>query len=1198
MQHAQMQIAQMPIAQMQKFTYLYRNSKNSDKPKKSIFIENLTKDQIISGFATKCENEFVYKFYPSYDTYRLNNSGYEHELIFGWQRQCLKFDIEHDCDLKEVSLHQKNILDEIFNNDKRPFIDIAMSKILDAICDAMYYTYEKCINRTDLIIIDSSGIKDYGMSNSSESKIGNTSHSIYRYSYNVIVYGYLVENNEEAKEFTKTVIESLPSDISKIIDSGVNKSTQLIRLVGQSKLPGPGEKRIKKIAPGLFGSKTDANDIDTVISPRTNTMHGNHDFHENHRNVSSRSKLILLPAKLGIIKPNKTKTIEIINQNIREILNLDSIVGLIKSFRYRTYHDNMIIFDRIESSHCRICDRIHHKDNTLTLSIAQNGIIYEKCRRSPDKSLFAGEYPLFQEIHSQSKCTRSTDESKQDATTERKNQSSSKERKRNTKSKPEKSSSTLPNHVSQTPKTGIPVKGIPVKGMWFSDFIKSLKRNTTKIENGIRYYSPENTIVYNEPNMRDYPLTETLFVRAQMKLGKTKTLKKYMNEYFPHSAANPVIRIVTFRQTFSNSIKSSFPDFTMYNTITGIINQFRVPRLIIQVESLHRLEMRAPMQPIQLLVLDEVESILEQFNSGLHKNFSASFAVFEWMIRTCEHLICMDANLSQRSFEIIKMIRNRSTNPHESPTGLERSSPVIHLNMFKRAANDIFKFTLSKGAIIAKITEYVAKDKRIVITTNSLSDAKTIYHDLTTRFKKKQIQIYSSKTSQSEKKTHFSDVSTHWSKLDILIYTPTVSAGISFELEHFDALFGLFTDKSCSVEVCRQMLLRVRNLRENAYYIYLNGTFKNLPTDIDEIRKTILSSRRSLYSMDIPMAFSYDDDGAVHGINTNTPFFRLWLENTRIKNISRNNFIREFIQQVFDTGATVSILETETNSLADFKEAKKNMISIACTEIAQAQNIDHQEAAEIIKEITSDSGNEIPKSKLLSYEKYKLADSYGKPINEINSNFVELYNHKYVKNIYHNLQKIHAAPDIWSAVENVRQRELDQRDAIWSLYSSDVALHQDIQYRYTTNRHRLAIMLLTACGFRCLTDKLVLYDKALFANLDAFQLYNYIKTIKTEFELSTNYSIDKPGNRLKIVNAILRLMYGMEIKKFAKCNYSLKNTTTGDLFQIISITQVNSVKIDKPKIISKLILDTTSDIDVIISVIYTHFYQNLDEENK
>lgn len=62
-------------------------------------------------------------------------------------------------------------------------------------------------------------------------------------------------------------------------------------------------------------------------------------------------------------------------------------------------------------------------------------------------------------------------------------------------------------------------------------------------------------------------------------------------------------------------------------------------------------------------------------------------------------------------------------------------------------------------------------------------------------------------------KKDFCDVNNAFSVADVLIYTPALTAGVSFEVKHFDYMYGLFDHTSCSAEICSQMLGRIRDIK-------------------------------------------------------------------------------------------------------------------------------------------------------------------------------------------------------------------------------------------------------------------------------------------------------------------------------------------------------------------------------------------------
>ena len=63
------------------------------------------------------------------------------------------------------------------------------------------------------------------------------------------------------------------------------------------------------------------------------------------------------------------------------------------------------------------------------------------------------------------------------------------------------------------------------------------------------------------------------------------------------------------------------------------------------------------------------------------------------------------------------------------------------------------------------------------------------------------------------------DVNNIWNKCDVLIYSPTIEAGVNFDVPYFDKIFGILADMSTSQRSFIQMLNRVRKLTDNEIII-------------------------------------------------------------------------------------------------------------------------------------------------------------------------------------------------------------------------------------------------------------------------------------------------------------------------------------------------------------------------------------------
>ena len=140
-----------------------------------------------------------------------------------------------------------------------------------------------------------------------------------------------------------------------------------------------------------------------------------------------------------------------------------------------------------------------------------------------------------------------------------------------------------------------------------------------------------------------------------------------------------------------------------------------------------------------------------------------------------------------------------------------------------------FYFTTKKNALSKLIVKFDEKSKNVVIPINTKDYTKLMEKLLSKKFGAENILCYTGETSESKKKYDFANVNTNFKKY-FLIYSPILTAGISFEKEHFDYCCVYFSPNSTTVETSRYILLRVRNIKSNKYYIAINKKYNNLPT--------------------------------------------------------------------------------------------------------------------------------------------------------------------------------------------------------------------------------------------------------------------------------------------------------------------------------------------------------------------------------
>ena len=1140
--------------------------------------ENYQLDELVTRPVIRDEFHRVYRVFSNWpdfwtwrDTVPLREQCFD-EVIFGTHPQHLKFDIDapgHKIDaISTETIHTfagtkpsltteeitalDNYISELLGDDfiedsiidvpetyhttqirvRQEKVDGIINSLIDVILDELQGTYFGLDNiaatRDDIIVTESSG------------SIG----SDYKFSFHLIVAPYVVANNEEAKGFTARVLDQLPATIRELVDPQVNKSLQNFRLVGSSK---PNSTRVKEVTTRFRTANLPRDE--TIIQARP----GFRVLSQIYTKEAGDGEVLLID------NGARFRTPEVSGEDLRAILEVVAHSGAANAHEFHRAHGELFLFRRKCPSHCVICSRVHDNDNTFMVTIEPieecgggpwpdpvSKVAYriiEHCRRADTgsngtKTRILGSANLTRIVPFDVAVVNTSQ-------TERRHQSNL----------------TIESRIAAIR----------------SETVNVHLANATELE------TVENRHIYSNKQMRDYESVPTLAVKGQMKLGKTKAMRDYLNREFPiHPEALrvPVIRMITFRQTFSKSMqREAFHDFELYSDHRGDLDHVRFPRLIVQVESLYRLRMGEAPEPIDLLILDEVESILAQFNSGLHKHLNAAFAMFQWLLATANRVICMDANIGDRTLHVLQWMRP--------------SHPIMfHWNQYRRAADDKYFFTANQTIWLDQLYETLRKGKRIVIPTNSLVEANAFEASIRQRFPEKVIRLYSSRTTPSEKERHFANVHTHWSNLDVLIYTPTVSAGVSYELEHFDVLFGYFTDMSCDVETCRQMLARVRNIGTKEHYICLSGRMNNLPTHIDDIRRLIYNKRTNLYRQidevgaQLALQFEYDQNGEIR--YHESPYFRLWLETVRIENLSKNSFVARFIDQVADTGASVELLEALPEAdgrLVDIKISQKNtkleLATRECEAVAGAPDLTPEEATAVRDRLSCKL--DVQESELLGLSKYRLRDTFRWHDRPIDTTFVAAYGRPEVSRIYRNLLRITAGTTIVESLHLIQNQEVANHQLLMGTRltignnapggvlgtgapGADIASvyeSRDLHHRYVFSAHYLTIWLLRLCGFRCITDRVLIREETMYFRMRSGEqdFLNQLEQISFEFQIRRpsvrTITSDREKSSyvikvLSVINPILRKMYGIEVKRTSKRvggkDFYLNHTKSGRLF--------------------------------------------------
>jgi hypothetical protein len=338
---------------------------------------------------------------------------------------------------------------------------------------------------------------------------------------------------------------------------------------------------------------------------------------------------------------------------------------------------------------------------------------------------------------------------------------------------------------------------------------------------------------------------KTLVIKSPYDTGKTTVLKSIIEEYVFKR-----ILFITYRQSLTDNFYGIFKNYKVKSYLDG---DYHADRIICQIDSLKKLlivedyindeEIEIP--SYDLVICDEIESSLAHFNSSTIADKEDLFNYTKSILDNSKKIICLDGDFSNRSYEFVK----------------ELGEHIILENTVKKN-NKHFIFTDDRKRFDYLISDDLKNGKNVVIISMSANDAKFYYSHFTNNQDihdedllnliedeikedliqdnfietEKVVKIIQKDTHQTFKYRvilHCSDrddklkkclkkVEEFWIKCQLLIYSPSIIAGVSFDIKHFIKMYIILSPKSCSPRDLMQMTARIRKLEDNNIIIYLN----------------------------------------------------------------------------------------------------------------------------------------------------------------------------------------------------------------------------------------------------------------------------------------------------------------------------------------------------------------------------------------
>lgn len=312
--------------------------------------------------------------------------------------------------------------------------------------------------------------------------------------------------------------------------------------------------------------------------------------------------------------------------------------------------------------------------------------------------------------------------------------------------------------------------------------------------------------------VRPLPVLPIVCVRASMGLGKTKAVQQLLRE---HCKAKMKALIITFSRPLASKMSLDFPQFTLYQTVTTeLINDNKI---IVCLDSLWRVATRN----FDFIIVDEAVSVFLHFDSSLMQKSSENSILIELLLsqKGCHSYFldaCMDITFMKNVVEYFGNMRGESPywiwNKSIRPT---RRTAIVE----SKYGGSMTASALMHRACL-KVCELLSEGKRVVVcsSTKRFTVALEAFINRKLHARNPRVMVY-----HSGNKHGVDDVNQEWINYDALIYSPSITAGVSFEVPHFDALVAFLVNSvgTPTVDISLQQLFRVRRLSDDDARMFL-----------------------------------------------------------------------------------------------------------------------------------------------------------------------------------------------------------------------------------------------------------------------------------------------------------------------------------------------------------------------------------------
>ncbi len=442
--------------------------------------------------------------------------------------------------------------------------------------------------------------------------------------------------------------------------------------------------------------------------------------------------------------------------------------------------------------------------------------------------------------------------------------------------------------------------------------------------------------------------------------GKTKALFDHIRLLGDNKTSVSIIHRRALTANMRPKYKAA--GFVIYDEINGEISLKKYKNVLIQYESLHRLNITGC--AVDFLICDEINSICMQYLSKLSTNCrSINEYMLETLFRSAKSSLVMDGNLDDGIINAVNCLGSREYYVwNNSPERLLSPNTII---------------SLSSSSFKAEIVCKLKDGKKVeVVASNGPNYCETLKAYILQILPDLKILTIHSKTEDRD--IYTADVEKVWIQYDCIIRSPAVGAGVDFSTPYFDYCFVDVNSGGPLADDILQASRRSRNIKTNTYYVNIGKCVTlNLPTTYNGVLHQ--AENELAHNLTDSMLPDFDGkitDGRFKFRDLNNPLFKFDIWCRVYHNKQRNNIIKRVIEGFIRMGAKFSFLDDVSEDEDKLIMAKLDTISsdlkaVDAEEIASANELSDDEFSDKITQ------SKISKADRSMINKYVLRAKYG-----------------------------------------------------------------------------------------------------------------------------------------------------------------------------------------------------------------------------